>query len=216
MITQYGYDVVLAVAVIVAGLIIVSILFIESGVLRYALIIISTLLLIFTLYFFRDPERNTPLLENIIVAPADGRIILIKNVFEEKYLKTDAVQISIFMSPFNVHVNRFPVSGQIEYFEHIRGKYAVAFEEEASEHNERTLIGIETKKYKLLFKQIAGFIARRIVADLKVGMQVKMGERFGMIKFGSRVDVLLPNHAVIKVQVNDNVKAGETILAEIN
>ncbi|MDI6779317.1 MAG: phosphatidylserine decarboxylase family protein [Bacteroidota bacterium] len=216
MITHYGYNVVIGIIIIVAALITVSIIFIGSDILKYLLIIFSILLLAFTFYFFRDPERTTPQGENIIIAPADGKIIFVKEVFEDKFLKSDAVQVSIFMSPLNVHVNRFPVSGQIEYFEHIPGKYLVAFEDKASEANERTLIGVDNGKFKLLFKQIAGFIARRIVADLRVGMKTTAGERFGMIKFGSRVDVIIPKNAVIKIKVNDTVKAGETILAEIN
>lgn len=216
MITHYGYNVVIGIIIIVAALITVSIIFIGSDILKYLLIIFSILLLVFTFYFFRDPERTTPQDENIIIAPADGKIIFVKEVFEDKFLKSDAVQVSIFMSPLNVHVNRFPVSGQIEYFEHIPGKYLVAFEDKASEANERTLIGVDNGKFKLLFKQIAGFIARRIVADLRVGMKTTAGERFGMIKFGSRVDVITPKNAVIKIKVNDTVKAGETILAEIN
>lgn len=216
MITHYGYNVVIGIIIIVAALITVSIIFIGSDILKYLLIIFSILLLAFTFYFFRDPERTTPQGENIIIAPADGKIIFVKEVFEDKFLKSDAVQVSIFMSPLNVHVNRFPVSGQIEYFEHIPGKYLVAFEDKASKANERTLIGVDNGKFKLLFKQIAGFIARRIVADLRVGMKTTAGERFGMIKFGSRVDVIMPKNAVIKIKVNDTVKAGETILAEIN
>ncbi|MBU2636712.1 MAG: phosphatidylserine decarboxylase family protein [Bacteroidetes bacterium] len=216
MITHYGYNVVIGIIIIVAALITVSIIFIGSDILKYLLIIFSILLLAFTFYFFRDPERTTPQGENIIIAPADGKIIFVKEVFEDKFLKSDAVQVSIFMSPLNVHINRFPVSGQIEYFEHIPGKYLVAFEDKASKANERTLIGVDNGKFKLLFKQIAGFIARRIVADLRVGMKTTAGERFGMIKFGSRVDVIMPKNAVIKIKVNDTVKAGETILAEIN
>lgn len=216
MITHYGYNVVIGIIIIVAALITVSIIFIGSDILKYLLIIFSILLLAFTFYFFRDPERTTPQGENIIIAPADGKIIFVKEVFEDKFLKSDAVQVSIFMSPLNVHVNRFPVSGQIGYFEHIPGKYLVAFEDKASKANERTLIGVDNGKFKLLFKQIAGFIARRIVADLRVGMKTTAGERFGMIKFGSRVDVIMPKNAVIKIKVNDTVKAGETILAEIN
>jgi len=216
LITHYGYNVVIGIIIIVAALITVSIIFIGSDILKYLLIIFSILLLAFTFYFFRDPERTTPQGENIIIAPADGKIIFVKEVFEDKFLKSDAVQVSIFMSPLNVHINRFPVSGQIEYFEHIPGKYLVAFEDKASKANERTLIGVDNGKFKLLFKQIAGFIARRIVADLRVGMKTTAGERFGMIKFGSRVDVIMPKNAVIKIKVNDTVKAGETILAEIN
>ncbi len=216
MITHYGYDVVIGIIIIVAALITVSIICIGNDIVKYLLIIFSISLLTFTFYFFRDPERTSPQGDNIIIAPADGKIIFIKEVLENNFLKSNAIQISIFMSPLNVHVNRFPVSGQIGYFEHIPGKYLVAFEEKASESNERTLIGIDNGKFKLLFKQIAGFVARRIVADLHVGMKISAGERFGMIKFGSRVDVILPENAVLKIKVNDIVKAGETIIAEIN
>ncbi len=216
MITHYGYDVVIGIIIIVAALITVSIICIGNDIVKYLLIIFSISLLTFTFYFFRDPERTSPQGDNIIIAPADGKIIFIKEVLENNFLKSNAIQISIFMSPLNVHVNRFPVSGRIGYFEHIPGKYLVAFEEKASEFNERTLIGIDNGKFKLLFKQIAGFVARRIVADLHVGMKISAGERFGMIKFGSRVDVILPENAVLKIKVNDIVKAGETIIAEIN
>ena len=215
MITRYGIEVVISVLLLSLVIILISIFFIKIDFIKYALIVLSSALLIFTVYFFRDPDRITPKGENLIISPADGKVIQIKDVYEDKYLKTDCTQISIFMSPLNVHVNRVAIDGTVEYFEHISGKYMVAFAEKSSTLNERTLIGINNGKQKLLFKQIAGFIARRIVADLKVGMKVKAGERFGMIKFGSRVDVLIPKKSAIRIKLNENVHAGETILAEM-
>jgi phosphatidylserine decarboxylase len=215
LITRYGIEVVISVLLLSLVVILISIFFIKIDFIKYALIVLSSALLIFTVYFFRDPDRITPKGENLIISPADGKVIQIKDVYEDKYLKTDCTQISIFMSPLNVHVNRVAIDGTVEYFEHIPGKYMVAFAEKSSTLNERTLIGINNGKQKLLFKQIAGFIARRIVADLKVGMKVKAGERFGMIKFGSRVDVLIPKKSAIRIKLNENVRAGETILAEM-
>ncbi|MDI6803817.1 MAG: phosphatidylserine decarboxylase family protein [Bacteroidota bacterium] len=215
MIAKYGFDVVGVVLFICFTLILISIIFIRVDLLRFILIIFSSAFILFTLYFFRDPDRVTPAGNNLIISPADGKIISIKDVHEDSFLKCDAVLISIFMSPFNVHVNRYPIDGTIQYFEHIPGKYMVAFEDKASDVNERTLIGIESQKGKILFKQIAGAVARRIVADLKIGMPAKAGERFGMIKFGSRVDVLLPKGKItVKVSIGQNVSAGETVIAE--
>lgn len=214
MITRYGIEVVVSVFVISLIIILISIFFIKIDFIKYLVIFLNCGLLAFTLYFFRDPERITPEDNRLIISPADGKIFLIKDIFEDSYLKSECTQISIFMSPLNVHVNRFPVSGTIEYFEHIPGKYMVAFEDKSSSVNERTLIGINYGKQKILFKQIAGFIARRIVADLKVGTKAKKGERFGMIRFGSRVDVMIPKNSSVKVKLNEIVRAGETILAE--
>ncbi len=215
MITKYGFDVVGVVLFICFTLILLATFFIRADILKYLLIVFSSVFILFTLYFFRDPERVTPAGSNLIISPADGKIISIKEVYEEKFLKSNALLISIFMSPLNVHVNRFPVDGTIQYFEHIPGKYLIAFEDKASDVNERTLIGIENLKGKILFKQIAGAVARRIVADLKIGMPAKVGERFGMIKFGSRVDLLLPNEKVaVKVSLGQKVSAGETVIAE--
>lgn len=214
LITRYGIEVVVSVFMISLIITLISIFFIKIDFIKYLVIFLSCGLLAFTLYFFRDPERITPEDDKLIISPADGKIILIKDIYEDTYLKSECTQISIFMSPLNVHVNRYPVSGTIEYFEHIPGKYLVAFEDKASSVNERTLIGINYGKQKILFKQIAGFIARRIVTDLKLGMKAKKGERFGMIRFGSRVDVVIPKNSSVKVKMNEIVRAGETILAE--
>ncbi len=140
---------------------------------------------------------------------------MLKNVRDEEYLRAEAIQISIFLSPLDVHVNRIPISGHVRHFDYVKGDYLVAYHEKASEKNERTVIGIENSKFKILMRQIAGFVARRIVCDLKPGVQVQAGEWFGMIKFGSRVDVLVPINSELKVRLSDRVIAGETVLAVV-
>lgn len=203
------------IVIIVSVIIIVLGFFISHPVVNVIVIILGCALLLFTLYFFRDPDRTTPQIKNGIISPADGKVITIMTVKEDEFIGSEAIQISIFMSPLNVHVNRIPLSGQVKYFRYIKGEYLVAFDEKSSTRNERTLIGIDNGDFKVLFKQIAGFIARRIVCPLNVGDSVKVGERFGMIKFGSRVDVLIPISSSINVKLNDNVIAGETVLATV-
>lgn len=214
MITHYGIDVLIGVLLVLVAVLIGAFVFFEAGVVRYVLIAIVALVGIFTLNFFRDPDRVTPNEPNIVVSPADGKVVQIKRFMENEFLHGDAVQVSIFMSPLDVHVNRFPISGTVQLFRHIPGKYLVAFEDKSSEVNERTHIGIEQNGFKVLFKQIAGTVARRIVADLTIGQSAVIGERFGMIKFGSRVDVIMPAGTEVRVALNDRVYAGETILGK--
>jgi len=173
------------------------------------------LLFIEVCYFFRDPERKISQASNVIVAPADGKIISIRQVEEKEYLGSTATLVSIFMSPLNVHVNRNPITGTVGYLRYVKGEYFAAFEDKASEKNEQMVIGIENKRGRVLFKQIAGFVARRIVCTLTMGQQVKAGDRFGMIKFGSRVDVFIPAQTVVRAKVGDVTVAGETVLAEL-
>jgi phosphatidylserine decarboxylase len=214
LITKYGYDVVGAiVAVVVVGSLLVW-FFVDPKPVKYGVIGVFLAFLFFTLNFFRDPERVSPKGDDFILAPADGKVVLVQNV-EDEFLGGEALQVSIFMSPLNVHVNRFPISGTVRYFQHFPGEYLVAFDEKSSHRNERTHIGIENGKTRVLFKQIAGFIARRIVADVKVGDRAVAGERFGMIKFGSRVDVIIPKAMEVRVRPGDMTVAGETILASI-
>lgn len=214
-ITKYGYDVVLVVVLLVLAGSFLSWQFIEGKPLRFGLIGALLALLVFTLNFFRDPERAVPQNDAYILAPADGKVVLVREVVEDEYLNGEAIQVSIFMSPLNVHVNRYPISGTVGYFKYFPGEYLVAYEEKASLRNERTHIGIENGRCKVLFKQIAGFVARRIVAPVKVGDEARAGERFGMIRFGSRVDVIMPKSVALKVRVGDKTVAGETVLAVI-
>lgn len=215
MITRYGYDVFFTVTALCVILFFIAISFIEPRILKYILIGISIVFFGFTVYFFRDPERSTPTQENAIIAPADGKVIAVKTAYEGELFQGNATLISIFMSPLNVHVNRIPMSGKVVYTRYVEGEYFAAFEDKASEKNEQMIVGIEGSKGKILMKQIAGFIARRIVCELKVGDTVEVGERFGMIKFGSRVDIYVPLDAQVRVSVGTKTTAGETILAEI-
>lgn len=213
MFTKYGYNTIGIVFIVVFVLIVLSIYF-DNNFVRIPLILLSAFLIIFTLNFFRDPDRTVPNKSNIVVSPADGRVLFVKDVIDEKFLNGKAKMVSIFMSPLNVHVNRIPITGKVEYVKYIQGEYLAAFEDKASERNERNEIGITSPAGKVFFIQIAGFVARRIVSDLKVGDYVNIGNRFGMIKFGSRVDIIVPEQWQVKVKKNDNVTAGETILFE--
>ncbi len=213
MITKYGYSTITIITIICFFLIVLGI-YSNNTTLKYGLFILSGLIMIFTLNFFRDPERTTPNKENIIVSPADGKVLFVREIEDNRFLNGKAKEVAIFMSPLNVHVNRIPVSGKVEYVKYHPGEFIAAFEDKASEKNERNEIGINSKHGKVLFVQIAGFIARRIVSDLKIGDEVKIGERFGMIRFGSRVDVIVPPNWTEKVKKDDIVYAGETILFE--
>lgn len=213
MFTKYGYGTMGVVFFVVFILIVISI-FSNSNYVRVPLILMVIFLTVFTLNFFRDPERKTPEKSNIVVSPADGRVLFVKEVIDDKFLNSKAKMVSIFMSPLNVHVNRIPISGKVDYVKYIQGEYIAAFEDKASERNERNEIGITSPAGKVFFTQIAGFVARRIVSDLKVGDSVNIGNRFGMIKFGSRVDIIVPEQWQVKVKKDDNVTAGETILFE--
>jgi phosphatidylserine decarboxylase len=220
-ITKYGNDVVIKMLFIT--LIIDAIAFlINIDILKISLFALSVILFFFTLYFFRDPEREIP--ENIsadsVISPADGKVVLIetiKNTDDVFFGKDEMLyKICIFLSPLNVHVNRIPISGIVSYYEYIKGKYIVAFNHKSSDKNERTIIGITNENgKKIIFKQIAGFVARRIVCNLKNGYEVIAGKRFGMIKFGSRVDLLFSSNAKLFTAVGNKVVGGKTILAEL-
>lgn len=214
MITKYGLNTFLFCAGFSIVFIIIS-FFIQNLWIKYPILFLSIAFLLFCINFFRDPERIPPNKKNVIVSPADGEIVIVKDVFENEFLKENGKQISIFMSPLNVHVNRIPIDGKVDYFNYVKGEYLVAYHEKADKRNERTEIGLTSKYGKVFFTQVAGFIARRIVCSLQVGDSVKIGERFGMIKFGSRSDVIVPSNWKLKVKLGDKVTAGETILFEI-
>lgn len=212
MITKYGHTTVGTIAIFVFILVVIGI-FITNPYTKYSLFLIGIFILGFTLNFFRDPERKTPEGENLIISPADGKILSVIETYDDEYLQSECIRIAIFMSPLNVHVNRIPIPGKVEHLKYYPGKYLVAFDEKSSLNNERMSIGINSKFGKIKFTQIAGFVARRIVTELNLNQEVKAGERFGMIKFGSRVDVFIPKTAKVKVSPNQKVYAGETILA---
>lgn len=168
------------------------------------------------LYFFRDPDRTTPDDDSLIISPADGKVVLIQDVKENEYVGKEVTQVSIFLSPLNVHVNRNPISGLLEYVKYYPGKYLMAWEDHASEMNERAHFGVmHPSGMKMMFKQITGFMARRIVYNLEEGDQLKAGERFGIMKFGSRMDLLLPKNVKIDVKIGDKTVAGESIIGKI-
>jgi phosphatidylserine decarboxylase len=169
-------------------------------------------LTVFVLFFFRDPERVVPGGKGVVVSPADGRVIVVKDIYEPDYLKQDVKQISIFLSVFNVHVNRVPSAGTVEVVKYNPGKFLVASVDKASTDNEQTAMMISDGKNKILVKQIAGLIARRIVCYARPGDTVKAGERYGLIRFGSRVDLFLPRTAEIKVKIGDRIKGGRDIV----
>jgi phosphatidylserine decarboxylase len=213
MFTKYGYST-LSIISIISLIIILTGIFAANQILKYILIILPSVFLLFSFYFFRDPDRTPPDKDNIILSPADGRILFVKDVIDNKYIKGNAKQISIFMSPLDVHVNRIPISGELEYLKYYKGKYIAAFEDKASEKNERAEFGIKSKNGNIFFTQVAGFIARRIIYKIKTGDNVIMGERFGMIKFGSRADVVVSDKWQPKVKKGEHVKGGESILFE--
>lgn len=186
----------------------------EARWLHNSMILVSIGLYIFLLQFFRDPERQTPQVSNAVIAPADGKVVVIEQVFEPEYFKDERIQVSIFMSPFNVHVNRNPVSGRVAYFKYHPGKYLVAWHPKSSTENERTTLVIQqANSTAILLRQIAGALARRIRWYVKEAQPVQQGAQFGFIKFGSRVDIFLPLNAQIQAKLGDTTRGGETILA---
>lgn len=182
--------------------------------LQKAIEIIVLFFLIMILQFFRNPERNVVINDNHIIAPVDGKVVVIEEVFEGEYFKEKRLQVSIFMSPINVHVTRYPVNGKVKFSKYHPGKFLVAWHPKASEENERTTIVVENSVFgEILYRQIAGALARRIVNYAKEGMQVVQGTDAGFIKFGSRVDLFLPIGTVVNVKLNDKAIGGKTIIA---
>ncbi len=178
----------------------------------WLILIVSMGLFLFLISFFRIPNRKFTLNENQIITPADGKVVVIEEVLDEEYFNTKRLQVSVFMSPANVHVNRNPISGEVVYNQYHKGKYLVAWNPKSSTENERHSIVIKKGDKEILVKQIAGALAKRIVNYVKVGEKVNQTDEFGFIKFGSRVDLLLPVGTVIKVKLNEVVKGGVTII----
>jgi phosphatidylserine decarboxylase len=166
------------------------------------------------LRFFRDPKRTPPAGEGVFLAPADGRVVEIRQVYEPGFLGGEALKVGIFMSLSNVHVNRAPVEGQVVLVEHVPGQFLQAFRPEASEVNEHNLVGLDTRYGRVMVKQIAGILARRVVCWVRPGQRLEAGERLGVIKFGSRVEVYLPLGAEPLVRVGEQVRAGMTVVAQ--
>ncbi|MEK0430755.1 MAG: hypothetical protein RL139_559 [Gemmatimonadota bacterium] len=181
----------------------------------WLLAFVLTLLVLWVAYFFRDPERTGPRGDRLVISPADGRVIDIREVDEPGYLGGRAIRISVFMNVFNVHVNRYPVSGTVEYVQYNPGKFFNAAAEKSSLDNEQMSVGVNTGTHKVLFRQIAGLIARRIVTYSRPGDAAQQGERMGLIRFGSRVDVFVPVGSTIRTTLGQKPVAGVTVLAEL-
>jgi len=177
--------------------------------------LVLLLLALWVAYFFRDPERVGDRGPSLIVSPADGKLIMITEVDEPGFVKGRAIRLSIFMNVFNVHVNRYPVDGVVKFVHYNKGKFFNAAAEKSSLENEQMSVGIDTGRYPILVRQIAGLIARRIVTYSRLGEKVKQGERLGIIRFGSRVDVFIPPGSTIKAKLGDATVAGVTILADL-
>jgi len=178
----------------------------------------AVFLIIFALivFFFRSPKRDMALSHEYMLSPADGKVVVIEEVQENEYLHDKRIQISIFMSPLNVHCNRYPCAGTVKYYKYHPGSYIVAWHPKSSEENEHTTVVVEDKsKHQILIRQIAGALARRIVCNAVEGTPIKQGQELGFIKFGSRVDLLLPVNAAIKIKLGQNVRAGKTVIAEL-
>ena len=175
--------------------------------------LLATILTLFMAFFFRDPNREIPQGREILVSPADGFVVGISEISDHHFLKAPAIQISIFLTIFDVHINRVPISGVVEYVNYKTGKFHSAFKEEASEENEQSEIGLVTESdIKIAFKQIAGLVARRIICKLKNGQSCRTGDRYGLIRFGSRADLILPLGTKIEIKKGQHVKGGVTII----
>lgn len=186
---------------------------------QWSLLIIVPILILYGLvfWFFRVPNRDILDHKENVIAPVDGKVVMIKEVFEGEFLNDKAIQISIFMSPLNVHICRYPVSGQVIYKKYHPGKYLVAWHEKSSTDNERTTVAVESKtNHKVVFRQIAGYVARRIVFYCNEGDQAKAGHEFGFIKFGSRMDVFLPVDTEILCKIGEKTKGGINVIARMN
>jgi phosphatidylserine decarboxylase len=181
----------------------------------WLLAFLLTVIALWVAYFFRDPERTGERGDQIVIAPADGKVVLISDVDEPEFMGGRAKRISIFMNVFNVHVNRYPAGGTIRYLKYNAGKFLNAAAEKSSLENEQMSVGIETKRGRVLVRQIAGLIARRIVTYSKIGETVNQGDRMGLIRFGSRVDVFVPIDAKVLVKIGDMTIAGTTVIAEL-
>lgn len=216
MFHKEGYKIIFITMLVVAGIIFAADAFVHLFWLQKLLQVAGLILLILILQFFRNPKRNTQTNQTHIIAPVDGKVVVIEEVFEKEYFKDQRLQVSIFMSPINVHVTRYPISGQVKFSKYHPGKYLVAWHPKASEENERTTIVVENETVgPILYRQIAGALARRIVNYAKEDEQVIQGADAGFIKFGSRVDVFLPIGTKVNMALNQKVKGGEDIIAVI-
>jgi phosphatidylserine decarboxylase len=210
-----GAKIILITCLISTGIILLADQFIDIFWLQKLVQIIGLFLLVMILQFFRNPKRDLIPNDNVVTAPVDGKVVVIEEVYDEEYFKDKRLQVSIFMSPANVHQNRTPVTGEVVYNQYHKGKYLVAWHPKSSTENERHSVVIRHPKGEILVKQIAGALAKRIVNYLSVGQKVEQCAEMGFIKFGSRVDLLLPLDAKVNVQFNQVVQGGVTVVATL-
>jgi len=214
MFHKEGFKIITITSLIIVAGILLADAFISIAWLQKSIQIGLILLYVIVLQFFRNPKRNTLINDGQIIAPVDGKVVVIEEVFEPEYFKDKRLQVSIFMSPLNVHVTRYALSGTVKYSKYHPGKYLVAWHPKASSENERTTIVLENKTFgQVLYRQIAGALAKRIVNYATEGQEVVQGADAGFIKFGSRVDLFLPLNTTIDVKIGDKVKGGEQIVA---
>ena len=214
MFHKEGYKIILATLFVVIAGILLAQFYIDTPWIQKTVQVAFLILLIMILQFFRNPRRVATLNDEQVLAPVDGKVVVIEEVFEKEYFKDQRIQVSIFMSPVNVHVTRYALGGEVKFSKYHPGKYLVAWHPKASEENERTTIVVENQSFgAVLYRQIAGALAKRIVNYAKEGMQVIQGEDAGFIKFGSRVDLFLPLDAKIHVNLHDKVKGGIDVIA---
>ena len=215
MFHKEGYTIISISLIIAIVINLISSYFLGNLMISKIIGIITLIVMILILQFFRNPKRVTELNNSLIISPVDGKVVAIEKVYEKEYFKDERIQISVFMSPLNVHVTRYANSGVVKFSKYHPGKYLVAWHPKSSEKNERTTVVVENTSFgEVLYRQIAGAVARRIINYAKVGDNVIQGADAGFIKFGSRVDLFLPLNSKIKVKLNQIVKGGEDTIAE--
>jgi phosphatidylserine decarboxylase len=216
MFHKEGHKIILVTAIFLIAVNTITYLSINTYWVKFAILTISVLIFLLILQFFRNPKRIGQLDNVQILAPVDGKVVVIEEVFEKEYFKDKRLQVSIFMSPINVHVTRYPIGGTVNYSKYHPGKFLVAWHPKSSEENERTTVVVENPfAGEVLYRQVAGALAKRIVNYAEEGQEVLQGSDSGFIKFGSRVDVFLPLNTKILVNLNDKVKGGISVIANI-
>lgn len=215
MFHKEGFKIIFIALVIVIGLSLLANVFVENSTIRGGVIISLIIILLLVLQFFRNPKRNFLVHPENVLSSVDGKVVVIEEVFEKEYFNDKRLQVSVFMSPINVHVTRYPVGGKVVYSKYHPGKYLVAWHPKSSEENERTTVVVKNDAFgEVLFRQIAGALAKRIVNYAEINQEVVQASDSGFIKFGSRVDIYLPLDSKIKVTLNQKVKGGISIIAE--
>ncbi|SHJ22370.1 phosphatidylserine decarboxylase family protein [Aquimarina spongiae] len=215
MFHKEGYKIISITLVLFIGINVASYVAIQNDEWQFAILALSLVLLFLILQFFRNPKRKTSVSDNTVVAPVDGKVVVIEEVHEKEHFDDKRLQVSIFMSPINVHVTRHPINGEVIFSKYHPGKYLVAWHPKASEENERTTVVVKNNLVEVLYRQIAGALAKRIVNYAKEGEKVTQGSDSGFIKFGSRVDVYLPIGTELNVTLNQKVRGGESVIANL-